>query len=144
RIRMLALNTPLNPTGTAIEPEALAEMAHDIVAENERRRERLERPVFLMYAHVYWALDFERTEPITPPGLVPEVAPYTVLLDAIQTNEDIRRLLLERAALAVVPFQAFGLDRENGWFRLSVGGVFERAIEVGIARLGSLFPGAGA
>jgi len=39
----------------------------------------------------------------------------------LATNEDVRRFLLEKAALAVVPFQAFGLREETGWFRLSVG-----------------------
>jgi aspartate aminotransferase len=42
---------------------------------------------------------------------------------ALATNEDIRRELLQRAGLAMVPFQAFGLDEESGWFRLSVGAV---------------------
>ena len=37
------------------------------------------------------------------------------------TDEDIRMLLLERAGVAVVPFQAFGVPGETGWFRLSVG-----------------------
>ena len=31
--------------------------------------------------------------------------------------------MLEHAGLAIVPFQAFGLDEETGWFRLSVGAV---------------------
>lgn len=39
----------------------------------------------------------------------------------LDTNEEIRRFLLEAAGLAVVPFQAFGLREESGWFRLSVG-----------------------
>jgi aspartate aminotransferase len=38
-------------------------------------------------------------------------------------NESIRKLLLDHAGLGVVPFQAFGLDEETGWFRLSVGAV---------------------
>ena len=38
-------------------------------------------------------------------------------------NESVRALLLERAGLAAVPFQAFGLPEESGWFRLSVGAV---------------------
>ena len=48
------------------------------------------------------------------------------------TNEDIRRLLLQHAGVAMVPFQAFGLEREDGWFRLSVGAVSPGAIENGI------------
>lgn len=41
----------------------------------------------------------------------------------IETDEDIRKLLLERAGAAVVPFQAFGVRGETGWFRLSAGAV---------------------
>ena len=41
----------------------------------------------------------------------------------LTTNEQIRRLVLEEAGLAIVPFQAFGLKEESGWFRLSVGAV---------------------
>ena len=39
----------------------------------------------------------------------------------LDTNEAIRTFLLEDASLAIVPFQAFGLAEETGWFRLSVG-----------------------
>ena len=249
-IRMLALNTPLNPTGTAIDPAALAEICRDLVDENQRRHARHERPVFLMFDQVYWSLEFGRMAPISPAALVPEVAPYTVMLDAIskslaatglrvgwsvaspavtqrmsdllghvgawapkaeqiataeflddaeafhafrlemhqklrarldrlhrgfrtladrglpveavepegtlylsarvalfgrsldgvrmENNEDIRKALLTGAGLAVVPFQAFGLARENGWFRLSVGAASLEAIEQGIGRLGAM------
>src|SRR5262249_35727929 len=86
RIRLLALNTPLNPTGTAIDPAALAEISRDIVAENANRKRRGERPVFLMFDQVYWSLEFGRMQPMTPPGLVPDVAPFTVMLDAISKS----------------------------------------------------------
>jgi aspartate aminotransferase len=39
----------------------------------------------------------------------------------LEGNEEIRRLLLDRAGLAVIPFRAFGLEEDTGWFRLSVG-----------------------
>jgi aspartate aminotransferase len=54
---------------------------------------------------------------------------------ALATNEDVRKLLLEQAGVAVVPFQAFALAREDGWFRLSVGAVSLQAIEHGLERL---------
>jgi len=37
------------------------------------------------------------------------------------SNEEIRRWMLEEAGLAVVPFQAFDLQGDTGWFRMSVG-----------------------
>ena len=41
----------------------------------------------------------------------------------IATDEDIRRFLLDRAGLAMVPFMAFGLRKDSGWFRASIGAV---------------------
>jgi aspartate aminotransferase len=41
----------------------------------------------------------------------------------LETDEDIRELLLERAGVAVVPFRAFGIRSNTGWFRLSAGAV---------------------
>jgi len=41
----------------------------------------------------------------------------------LRDNDGIRKLILEQAGLAAVPFQAFGLMDETGWFRLSVGAV---------------------
>jgi aspartate aminotransferase len=52
---------------------------------------------------------------------------------AITTDEDIRSLLLERAGAAVVPFQAFGVRGDTGWFRLSAGAV-------SLDEIRSLFP----
>jgi aspartate aminotransferase len=57
---------------------------------------------------------------------------------ALATNDDIRRLLLEDAGVAVVPFQAFGLRGETGWFRLSVGAVSMADIERAFPRIRAL------
>ena len=51
----------------------------------------------------------------------------------ITTDEEIRTLLLERAGAAVVPFQAFGVRGDTGWFRLSAGAV-------SLDEIKSLFP----
>ena len=39
----------------------------------------------------------------------------------ITTTQEISSYLLNEASLAVVPFAAFGADRESDWYRLSVG-----------------------
>src|SRR5262249_56624547 len=85
-VRLLALCSPLNPTGTGMEPETLAAIGRLIVAENQRRQPRGERPVFLMYDQVYWATTLERRAPVTPAALLPEVGPWTVLIDAISKS----------------------------------------------------------
>jgi aspartate aminotransferase len=56
----------------------------------------------------------------------------------LDTNEAIRRLLLDEAAIGVVPFQAFGLEENTGWFRLSVGAVSIGAIVAALPRLRQL------
>jgi aspartate aminotransferase len=46
--------------------------------------------------------------------------------------------LLEEAGVAVVPFQAFGLKEDTGWFRLSVGAVSMEEIATIFPRLREL------
>ncbi len=251
--RMLVINSPLNPTGTAIARAELEAISTLVVEENRRREAAGARPLYFVFDQVYWALTFGGVEHHTPVGLVPEVAPYALLLDALSkafcatgmrvgwgvmppavrrrmadilghvgawapkaeqsaaaalldapevvrayqaglkekikarldalyagfaamkrdgypvdaiepqgaiylsarfdlfgkgvrgrapgTNDEIRKLLLEEAGLAVVPFQAFGLNEENGWFRLSVGAVSMADIEAVFPRLRALMAG---
>jgi aspartate aminotransferase len=251
--RTLLINSPLNPTGTVIDRDQLGRIATLVVEENARRSRAGARPLFLIFDQVYWKLTFGDAVHVTPIELVPEVAPYTLLLDALSksfcatglrvgwgfmpppirrrmadilghvgawapkpeqvataklldqpetmrvfqeamkakvkerldalyrgflamkrdglpvdaivpqgaiylsarfdligksvrgrvigTNEEIRRLLLEGAGVAVVPFQAFGLKEENGWFRLSVGAVSMADIEAAFPRLRAVMSG---
>jgi len=57
---------------------------------------------------------------------------------SISSNEVLRTVLLEKAGIAVVPFQAFGLREETGWFRMSVGAVSLEDIEKALPRLRGL------
>lgn len=244
--RTFALNSPLNPTGTVIKPEALAAIAKAVVHENHLRQEEHRRPLMWMWDQVYWQLTFGDAVHAHPCALVPEVTPYVVTVDAIskafaatglrvgwgvlppylaermkalighigawaprpeqvattkllgddaamaefgavfkgglnarlqrlhhgltelgiehlvpqgamylsvrfdlfgrpgldgqpmRTNEDIRKFLLEKAGLAVVPFQAFDLMQDTGWFRMSVGAVSLAALDAAFARLGPI------
>ncbi|HEU4558171.1 MAG TPA: aminotransferase class I/II-fold pyridoxal phosphate-dependent enzyme [Longimicrobium sp.] len=247
--RMLVLNSPLNPSGTAFTAEALAGIC-DLVLEENARRGPGERPLYLLYDSVYWMLTFGETEHVDPVSLRPEMRDYTVFVDGIsksfastgvrvgwtvapaditkrmasivghvgawapraeqiavaklladrpaieayrqtmlgevydrlealyegilalrergfaveavmpmgaiylsarfelhgsvtpqgktlETNSDIRIYLLEAAGMAVVPFQAFGLAGETGWFRLSAGAVSRAEIGPMLQRLES-------
>jgi aspartate aminotransferase len=80
--RLLALNSPLNPAGTAFSGDALGEIC-DLVLEENRRRSADERPLYLMYDQVYWMLTFGGLEHVTPVALRPEIAEYTVFIDGI-------------------------------------------------------------
>jgi aspartate aminotransferase len=231
--RLLSLNSPLNPTGTMFGRQTLADIC-DLVLEENARRGSDERPLYLMYDQVYWMVTAGGVEHVDPLSLRPEVAPYTIVVDAIskafaatglrvgwalgpadviramsdisghvgawaprpeqaatasmlgnaagvdeyiagmrrdatarltaladglsameaaglpvsciapqgaiyvsarfdlrgrrtpagvtlETNDQIRRYLLDEAGLGAVPFQAFGLPGDTGWFRLSIG-----------------------
>ena len=248
--RLLTINSPLNPTGTVIDRDELGRISSLVVEENARRKKSGDRPLWFVFDQVYWTLTFGGVRHVTPIEVVPEVAPYTLLLDAlskavcatgmrvgwglmppavrkrmadvlghvgawapkaeqvaaaalldspgtmrafqagmkakvkerldalhagfsamasdgypveaiapqgaiylsvrfdlfgrtlrgraIATNDDIRKLLLEAAGLAVVPFQAFGLKGDTGWFRLSVGAVSMADIAAAFPRLREL------
>jgi aspartate aminotransferase len=73
---------------------------------------------------------------ITPQGAIYLSVQFDLIgRGSIRNNEDIRRLLLEEAGFAMVPFQAFGLMQETGWFRLSVGAVSLDDIARGLERV---------
>jgi aspartate aminotransferase len=80
--RMIALNSPLNPTGTAFTAESLGAIC-DLVLEENARRTAAEGPVYVLYDHVYWQLTFGGVEHVNPVSLRPEMAPYTILIDGI-------------------------------------------------------------
>jgi aspartate aminotransferase len=69
---------------------------------------------------------------IAPQGAIYLSAQFQI---AGRTNEEIRKLMLDRAGFAMVAFQAFGLKKEDGWFRLSAGAVSPAQIEAGLARV---------
>jgi aspartate aminotransferase len=246
--RLVCLNSPLNPTGTAIEPDVLRAICAAILDENRGRERRGERPLYLLYDHVYWMLCFGDMRHVTPPELAPEMARYTLFVDGISkafaatgvrvgwsvgpidviermsavlghvgawapraeqvatvallddvagmrkyhatfrlhvetrlnklhdglmamkraglpvdslppmgtiyltarihpvgrrtsdgkllaSSDDVRRHLLEAAGFAIVPFSAFGVERDEGWFRLSVGAVSEKQIDAALPRV---------
>ena len=246
--RLVCLNSPLNPTGTAIEPDVLRKICDGIVAENSRREKTGQRPVYLMYDHIYWPLTVGATKHVTPPELVPEMARYTTFVDGISkayaatgvrvgwsvgpvdvtermsainghvgawapraeqvataellddpaacaeynkkfiagiqrrldatykafiamkakglpvdviapmgaiylsarihpfgkrtpegkvlnTNEEVRAWILSAAQIGIVPFQAFGVPDDSGWYRLSIGAVSEAQIAEAMPRL---------
>lgn len=239
--RMIAVCTPLNPTGTVMAKHEVESIARLVVEENVRRAHTGERPLFLLWDQVYWMLTFGDNHHWAPPQVVPESAAYTIfvdgiskafaatglrvgwtvappavtarmrdilghigawapkaeqlavasflrqkdeitafhdqmtrelrlrldalydglmsmrreglpvhaiapqgaiylsvqfdLVDRLKTNEAIREFLLHEAGFAVVPFQAFGLKEEDGWFRLSAGAVSLGDIEAGLKRV---------
>ena len=80
--RLLVLNSPLNPTGTAFDAATLGAICDAVVAENARRSPE-EPPLYLLYDQVYWMLTFGGLKHVVPQVLRPEMAPYTILVDGI-------------------------------------------------------------
>jgi aspartate aminotransferase len=80
--RLLSLNSPLNPTGTAFTAESLGAIC-DLVLEENAKRSAAEGPLYVMYDHVYWQLTFGNVEHVNPVSLRPEMGPYTILVDGI-------------------------------------------------------------
>ncbi|MCA9567036.1 MAG: aminotransferase class I/II-fold pyridoxal phosphate-dependent enzyme, partial [Myxococcales bacterium] len=80
--RILLLNSPLNPAGTVISDDLLREISEAVVAENQRRETTGERALYLVFDQVYWQLTFG-VEHKSPVSLVPEMARYTIHIDAI-------------------------------------------------------------
>lgn len=249
--RMISLNSPLNPTGTVIAEEALAEILHAIVEENDKRTRSGKPHLFLLHDQIYSLLLFGKAKHVMPAAVVPEAAPWIISLDGaskgfaatglrvgwvlaapeltlrmkartghvgawaprpeqealagflrdadaqqayqedmnrrvrerlnalytgfndlkaqgypvdciapqgaiylslrldlfgrtldgvkIERNEQIRRALLDRAGVGIIAFQAFGLEEETGWFRLSVGSVSMDEIAEAMPRIKAVF-----
>jgi aspartate aminotransferase len=81
-IRLLVLNSPLNPTGTAFSRESLLRLSQAVLDENERRKKAGGRSLFVLYDQVYSALAAPGTH-VDPVSVLPEMAPYTILIDGI-------------------------------------------------------------
>ncbi len=82
---LVALCSPQNPTGTIFTKEGLSEICDLIIAENKRRGPD-EKPVYLMYDQIYWALTFGDNKHYNPVSLNPEMKPYTVFVDGISKS----------------------------------------------------------
>jgi aspartate aminotransferase len=79
---LIALCSPLNPTGTAFSKNGLADIC-DLVLEENRRRGAGKKPLYLLFDQIYWQLTFGETEHYNPVGLRPEIKNYTVFIDGM-------------------------------------------------------------
>ncbi|MCC3156969.1 aminotransferase class I/II-fold pyridoxal phosphate-dependent enzyme [Hymenobacter sp. 15J16-1T3B] len=79
---LLALCSPLNPTGTVFSRADLEEICDLVIAENQRRGPD-EKPLYIMYDQIYWLLTFGDTEHFDPVNLRPELREYVIYIDGI-------------------------------------------------------------
>lgn len=78
---VIALCSPLNPTGTSFSKSALEEICDLVIEENKRRG--AEKPLYLIYDQIYWALTLGNSKHYDPVSLRPEMRDYTVYVDGI-------------------------------------------------------------
>lgn len=79
---LIALCSPLNPTGTVFAKEDLEAICDLVIAENKTRSEG-EKKLYIMYDQIYWTLTFGQTIHYNPVSLRPEMKDYTVFVDGI-------------------------------------------------------------
>jgi aspartate aminotransferase len=82
---LLALCSPLNPTGTVFSKEQLEQIC-DLVLEENTRRGPNEKPLYVMYDQIYWVLTYGKTKHYDPVSLRPEIRPYTIFVDGISKS----------------------------------------------------------
>lgn len=76
---LIALCSPLNPTGTMFTKEQLAEICELVIEENKTRGED-EKPLYIMYDQIYAMLTFGGQH-FDPVSLYPELKDYTIYID---------------------------------------------------------------
>ena len=77
---LLALCSPLNPTGTVFTKAGLEEICELVIAENKRRGPD-EKPLYILYDQIYWLLTFGSTQHFDPVSLRPELRDYVIYID---------------------------------------------------------------
>jgi aspartate aminotransferase len=77
---LLALCSPLNPTGTMFTKKALEEISDLVIAENESRKAG-EKPLYVLYDQIYSQLTFGGHQHFDPVSLRPELKDYVVFID---------------------------------------------------------------
>jgi aspartate aminotransferase len=79
---LIALCSPLNPTGTVFKKEELEKICDMVLEENKRRGED-EKKLYVMYDQMYWMLTYGDTQHHNPVSLRPEMKKYTIFIDGI-------------------------------------------------------------
>ena len=78
---LLALCSPLNPTGTMFTQQQLEEICDAVIEENNSRTAD-EKPLYIMYDQIYSLLTFGKAH-VNPVSLRPQLADYTIYIDGI-------------------------------------------------------------
>lgn len=82
---LIALCSPLNPTGTIFKKNEL-EAICDLVLEENMQRGADEKKLYVMYDQMYWTLTFGNSVHYNPVSLRPEMKDYTIFIDGISKS----------------------------------------------------------
>jgi len=82
-VNLIALCSPLNPTGTTFDKETLLEISQLVIEENKRRKAQDIKPLYVLYDQIYWQLTYGETVHYNPVSLLPEMRDYTIFVDGI-------------------------------------------------------------
>jgi len=77
---LLALCSPLNPTGTMFTAASLGKIC-DLVLEENSTRKPGQKPLYVLYDQIYSLLTFGNHEHVDPVSLRPEMRAYTIFID---------------------------------------------------------------
>ena len=77
---LLALCSPLNPTGTMLSKQNLEEICDLVIAENKTRTAN-KKPLYILYDQIYAQLTFGSHQHFNPVSLRPELKDVTVFVD---------------------------------------------------------------
>ncbi|HIF15098.1 MAG TPA: aminotransferase class I/II-fold pyridoxal phosphate-dependent enzyme [Bacteroidetes bacterium] len=80
---MIALCSPLNPTGTVFSKTQLGGICEMVLEENRKRSLTGKKPLYVLYDEIYWLLTHGETEHFNPVTLYPEMKEYTILVDGM-------------------------------------------------------------
>ena len=82
---LIALCSPLNPTGTIFKKKELEDICDLVLEENMERGEE-EKKLYVMYDQMYWTLTFGDSVHYNPVSLRPEMKDYTIFIDGISKS----------------------------------------------------------
>ena len=85
KVTFIALCSPQNPTGTVFTKQGLEEIC-DLILEENKSRDPSQKPVYLMYDQIYWALTQSNIKHYDPVSLRPEMKNYTIFVDGISKS----------------------------------------------------------
>ncbi|MCC6839283.1 MAG: aminotransferase class I/II-fold pyridoxal phosphate-dependent enzyme [Flavobacteriales bacterium] len=81
---LLALCSPLNPTGTSFSHAQLEAICDLVLEENARRNGQ--KPLYLMYDQIYQELVLDASPHVDPVSIRPAMRPYTIYVDGLSKS----------------------------------------------------------